>query len=96
MALSDIADMTASGSLRGRIFAAATQAGKDAAWVNANISTILAADGWEAAWSAAKCAADATNFNPDTGIRTDVITDDMITAAVASLIAQVAQGSGAA
>jgi hypothetical protein len=86
MALSDIASMTNSGSLRNRILAAAARAGKDTAWTNTNLYALCATEGWDTAWAAAKSAADAINANPDTGIRTDVITDDMITAAVQELL----------
>lgn len=86
MALTDIADMTNSGSLRSRLFAAATQAGQDSTWLNSNVSQILGTESWADAWIQARTAPDASNWNPDTGIRTDVITDDMITTAVQALI----------
>lgn len=97
MALSDIADMTNDGALRNRILAAAARVGKDTAWTNQNLTMICATEGWDTEWSGAKTAADAGNYNPITGARTDVITDDMITSAVTDLVAQQADnGSGAA
>ena len=85
MALSDIADMTTSASLRARITAAAARQGRDTGWTGLYLTIICATTGWDAAWASGQ--AGGPNVNPDTGIRTDVISDQMITDAVAQLIA---------
>lgn len=84
MALSDIADMTSSPSLRARIIAASARQDRDMGWVNLYLTTICATEGWDAAWVSGKNG--GPNVNPDTGMRTDVISDDMITTAVQQLI----------
>lgn len=94
MALSDIADMSTSSSLRARIAAAAAQQVREAGWVGNYLTQICASDGWDTSWAAARNDPHRGNFNPDTGCRTDVISDEMITAAVTALIeVQTATGS---
>ncbi|MCA1984788.1 hypothetical protein [Nocardioides nematodiphilus] len=84
MALSDIADMTNSNSLRNRLVAGAAQQGKDQKWANENQYALCATQGWDAAWASGKQG--GVNVNPDTGVRTDVISDDMIAEAITALI----------
>jgi hypothetical protein len=86
MALSDIADMTASASLRARITAAAAQQGRDGGWVSTYLTQLCSSDGWDSAWATARTDPHRGNYNPDTGWRTDVISDQMITTAVTTLI----------
>lgn len=90
MALSDISDMTNSGSLGSRIVGAAAREGRDRKWANENLYAICSADGWDEKWQAARNE-DARKVNPDTGGRPDVIKDEDITAAVQALIDQQAQ-----
>jgi hypothetical protein len=85
MSLSDIQLMSNSGSLRGRILAAAAIDGKDQKWANENLTAICATTGWDTAWAAG--VAGGLTYNQDTGVRPDVITDEMIQAAVAARIA---------
>lgn len=81
MGLSDIGDMTNSGSLRNRIVAAAAQIGADQKWANTNLYAICATEGWDEKWVKAK-GQDPRQYNPDTGGRPDVIGDEMIVEAV--------------
>lgn len=84
MALSDILDMSNSASLQGRIQASAAMQGESIKWVNSNLLRICATSGWDTAWAAG--VAQGGNYNPDTGARTDVISDQMIHDGVAAII----------
>jgi hypothetical protein len=85
-----IVEMTASTALVRRVAACAADEGLQGnpeAWANQNIWAIVSADsGWSAAWDYARAAGNATNFNPDTGARSDVIDDNMILAVVQPLV----------
>jgi len=76
--------MYESQSLRGRIRACSVRLGQDQVWFNNNSYDVVASPGWDTAWATGKLG--GINFNPDTGIRTDVITDDMINSAVQAIL----------
>jgi hypothetical protein len=83
-----IVDMAQSESLLNRIAAAAAQEGwqGDPRQFAMNRRWEFAKDsGWVAAWDYA-CGEYNVNQNPDTGARTDVISDAMILAAVQPLV----------
>lgn len=94
MALADIADMTTSPGLRARISAAAARQQKADGWVGLNLMTLCATEGWDTAWVEARTDPERGNYATDTGCRTDVIADQMITDAVRARIdAEVESGS---
>lgn len=91
MAYLDISNMTQSGSLLGRLSAAAAQeqgAGADLdpdapeAWAQAHRWALVAAPGWGEAWASA-----VAGGNEDPGADPGVITDGMILSEVQALIA---------
>lgn len=84
MTYTSIAAMRSSTSLQLRIAACAStqDVGQDPViWVSMNMWQFVTQDGWAQAWDDATAEHDP-NVNPDTGARTDVITDDMILTAV--------------
>lgn len=83
MSYNSIREMAASSSLLSRVAAAAAQEGTDSpvAWANSNMWKLAASPGWDDQWDYAKATA-TPNVNPDTGARTDVISDSDILAAV--------------
>ena len=83
MALRDVTLMAVSSSLIERIASAAAKEGVEqpVSWVQQRIYVFVANDVWETAWAQAEDSK-TVNVNPDTGARTDVITDQMITEAV--------------
>lgn len=85
MALADIADMSNSPTLRQRIVAAAARQGKSPDWTGLYLTQVCATPGWDEAWASGRQG--GPNVNPDTGCRTDVISDEMIVDAVTALIA---------
>jgi hypothetical protein len=90
MAYRNIVQMAGSQSLIQRIAAAAAMEDKNDAlsWASQNIWRLAASPGWDTAWEGAEQQSNRTKFNPDTGMRDDVITDAMILAAVQSLITE--------
>jgi hypothetical protein len=90
MSYSSIVEMVGSASLQSRVAAAAANEGyigDPMEWARQNIWAVAASPGWTAAWDSAR-ADTSDNFNPDTGRRSDVITDGMILSAVQPLVAQ--------
>lgn len=89
MSYSSIVEMANSASLIGRITAAV--AGESIenpeAWTRTNIWKIAAQPGWADDWAYADDTA-TVNVNPDLGIRTDVISDVKILAAVQAVVAE--------
>jgi hypothetical protein len=89
MTYQSVSDMQASMSLRQRCIAAAANEGSLSPdiWVAENFWQIVAHDDeWDARWSDSVFNYNLT-FNPDTGARPDVITDQMITTVVQALMA---------
>lgn len=80
---SAVAAMAASISLRDRIAACAAQENKPdpVLWASQHMWAIVASPGWDDAWQSAIDGYNV-NQNPDTGVRTDVISDQMILTAV--------------
>jgi hypothetical protein len=83
MSYSSIVEMAASQSLRDRITAAAASLAIPSPdqWIYGVAWQIVASPGWADKWDTAKAVYDV-NLNPDTGVRTDVISDDDILAAI--------------
>jgi hypothetical protein len=88
MSYQAIIEMSQSGTLMGRIAAAAAAEGlaerngeHPVQWAQQNIWRIASTDGWAEAWNTAE-ENKTINDNPDTGARNNVITDDMIREAV--------------
>jgi hypothetical protein len=83
MSYTSIVEMAGSVSLMGRITAAAAaeQVPNPDQWIYSVIWRIAASPGWDTKWDSAK-SSDTINQNPDTGARTDVISDDDILAAI--------------
>lgn len=65
--------------------AAVTLPGGVTAWVLSNMLTLAASGDWDDKWAYAQDTA-TVNVNPDTGARTDVISDGDILAAVQPLV----------
>lgn len=86
MAYQDVVEMASNQSLIARITAAAAAEGVSdpLPWVQQNIWKLASSPDWDDAWAYAKAAA-SVNVNPDTGLRSDVINDQMILSAVQSL-----------
>jgi len=59
-------------------------------FVDRNLWQIVSDPAWSEAWDYATATANV-NMNPDTGIRNDVINDDMIDAALTARAAELAQ-----
>lgn len=92
MAYTSIVEMTMSQALLNRIAACAADEGfpdNPLLWSQQNIWAIVASDsGWSAAWDSANASA-SEDYNPDTGARSDVITDGMILTVVQPMIVAV-------
>lgn len=83
-----IVQMASSPSLLNRVAAAAAQEGRvdSLTWAQANIWAVVSKDtGWGDAWQYA-VNADSVNVNPDTGMRDDVISDQMILSVVQPMV----------
>lgn len=84
--------MATSMSLRDRIaacVAAETNAPADpVGWASERMWQFSVTPGWEADWDYAMRDDNAHNFNPDTGRRTDVISDEKILARVQQLLGE--------
>jgi uncharacterized protein YjiK len=88
MAYSSIVEMASSFSLISRVAAAAASEGVADAitWANGNIWRVVAEnEEWATNWGYAVDTA-TINVNPDTGARTDVISDQMILAVVQPMV----------
>jgi hypothetical protein len=83
MSYNSVAEMAATPSLINRIAAAAATQGIEnpSGWAGMHMWEFAASPGWGDKWDTAR-ANWSINVNPDIGIRTDVITDDDILAAV--------------
>jgi hypothetical protein len=92
MSYKTITLMHSSASLHGRLTAAAAkeEIAAPEQWVQGQMWFLAASPGWETAWENALKQGDNTKFNPDTGARDDVITDQMILAAVQARRARLA------
>lgn len=86
MSYASIRDLATDGSLMGRITAAAASEGIDnpESWVAQRMWKFAAQPTWGDKWQYAKDTA-TPNVNPDSGARTDVISDGDILAAVQAL-----------
>jgi len=90
MSYQSITEMAGSQSLKARIIAAAAQEGREdpQPWVEQRIWIIVSHDDeWAARWDDANFNYNLT-FNPDTGMRPDVITDALILSAVQEIMAE--------
>jgi hypothetical protein len=78
-----VVEMANSSSLIGRLTAAAAgeSIADPQAWVRTNLWKIVSSPGWADDWAYAADTA-SVNTNPDLGIRTDVISDAKILAAI--------------
>lgn len=87
MSYQAVVQMANSSSLLQRVAAAAAEEGMadPMDWAQRNLWKVVSSPGWRDAWSYAEDVK-TVNQNPDTGIRTDVINDDMILAAVQPLV----------
>lgn len=83
MSYTSIVEMANSSSLIGRLTAAAAGEGiaNPEQWVRTNLWKIVSSPNWSADWAYASDTA-TVNTNPDLGIRTDVIDDNKILAAI--------------
>jgi len=86
MSYLSVVEMAGSQSLLSRISACAASEGQDEplAWAQANMWALCATPDWDDAWAYARDNANV-NVNPDTGMRDDVINDNMILGAVQAL-----------
>lgn len=95
MTYTSIVQMSQSQSLLSRVAACAAEQGNVIAqkWASDNLMALVsdAAYGFVAPWDYAM-GNDSPNFNPDTGARTDVISDQLILAAVQDM--KTKQGAG--
>lgn len=91
MSFQSIVVMAGSQSLRARMAAAAAAAGLEdpLGFVDRNMWQLASTAAWDTAWDTAATAGD-NNMNPDTGVRTDVITDTMIEDAINARLAEIA------
>lgn len=94
MSYLDIAHMTTSASLQGRLAAAAAQEQESGAvlspdmpevWASVNRWKLCAAPGWDAAWASAEAGGDE-----DPGANEGAITDAMILSQVQAVLAEAA------
>jgi len=88
MTYRSIVEMASSQSLIARIAAAAAEQGVQGnplTWAQENIWKIAASPGWADSWGYAVDTA-TVNVNPDTGGRSDVITDGNILSVVQPLV----------
>ena len=92
MSYSSIQALATDGSLMGRINAAAATQGLENpdSWVAQRMWKFASQPTWGDKWAYAVDNA-TVNVNPDTGIRTDVISDGDILAAVQAIIAEEAE-----
>lgn len=89
MSYQSIMQMASNQSLISRIAACAAEQGvKDhpIQWAQQNAWSVCSTAGWASAWDSAE-ASYSPNVNPDTGLRNDVITDQMILSAVQPMVA---------
>lgn len=87
MSYTSVTNMANSNSLKQRVIACAAQEGhtNPTDFANRKMLNLCADTGWVAAWDYA--VAEATvNVNPDTGVRTDVISDAMILTLVQPIV----------
>lgn len=86
MSYQSIVEMAGSSSLIYRIAAAAAAEGQSDAlgWAQTRIWRLAGSPGWADTWAYAVDTA-TININPDTGKRSDVITDAMLLSAVQAL-----------
>lgn len=89
MSYSSIQAIATDGSLMGRITAAAASEGLETpdSWAASRMWKFASQPGWGDKWSYAVDTYQV-NANPDTGIRTDVISDADILAAVQAIVAE--------
>lgn len=91
MSYQSVVVMAASQSLQARLIAAAAAAGVDGSpqmWVQNHLWKIISNDtNWGDEWDRAIKRYDI-NANPDTGMRSDVITDQMIATEVEAVLAE--------
>jgi hypothetical protein len=91
MSYEAVDQMTKSLSLHGRVAACAAvegYPGDPTGWVTTNMWQIVTRDdGWQQAWDYAT-ASPSPNYNPDTGIRDDVVSDQMILSVVQPMLAE--------
>lgn len=87
MAYHHILQMAQSGSLRDRVMGCAAQEnhGDPRGFVDRNIMKIVKDPAWVTEWEKAINKYDP-RFNPDTGARPDVITDEMILSVIQPLV----------
>ncbi len=87
MAYHHIVEMAEDPHLKNRLIGAAAQAGRDDArmWVDTHIFALVRDPAWEAAWAYAEDNK-TVNVNQFTGMRVDVINDEMIETAVEAVI----------
>lgn len=89
MSYQSIVEMVASSGLRARVAASAASEGypdDPVVFAQQNMWSIVATSAdWVAAWDSATANA-SENWNPDTGVRDDVVTDQMILSVVQPLI----------
>ena len=93
MSYSAIVHMASSMSLLQRVAAsaAANSVNQPMQWAQDNIWAIAASPAWDVDWDYAEdVSAQNANVNPDLGVRTDVIDDARIDAAVQARIAELA------
>lgn len=88
MAYKDIIEMANSSSLIARVVACAAGEGIEnpSQWVSQRTWKIASSPGWANQWSYAVDTA-TVNVNPDTGARSDVISDANILSAVQAIVA---------
>lgn len=88
MSYSTVPEMAQSPGLMRRLIGAAAQQGRADAptWVEQNIYTLVARTSWVDLWEFA-AGQKTVNVNPDTGARTDTISDVMVAESVEELIA---------
>lgn len=86
MSYLSVVEMAGSQSLLQRIAACAASEGQSdpTTWAQANIWSLCSSPNWDDSWAYAKDT-ETVNVNPDTGIRDDVINDNMILSAVQAL-----------
>jgi hypothetical protein len=96
MTLAAASDMRRDPALKGRIESAALANGQTIQWVDRNIAALCANTAWATKWADFKtAAAQVGDLNPNVGIRTDVIGDDDIDAAVKQLVSDQEQAAAA-
>jgi hypothetical protein len=83
MSYTSVVEMASSSSLIGRLTAAAAAESIEnpEAWTRTNLWSLVSSPGWADQWAYAFDTA-TVNTNPDLGVRTDVISDGDILAAI--------------